>query len=162
GTRSFQRVDAAERAIEPARMVLRLEVRARQCLGAARLALSQNIADAVDRGLEPGRRALLGEPVARRDVFGRERRPMHAGLVGTEGTQLVEIAEEAVRLDGGHGYSLWTGGWSFRGARTEGPPEPGIHNHNPFGCGNACAIRHPSGLWIPGSRRTFGPRAPRD
>src|SRR5581483_10683514 len=42
GTRSFQRVDAAERAIEPARMVLRLEVRARQCLGAARLALSQN------------------------------------------------------------------------------------------------------------------------
>src|SRR5205814_10253906 len=74
--RCFERVDAAERAVEPARMVLRFQMRAGEDLAAARLALSQNVPNAVDGGLKSCRRALFGKPRARRDIVGRERRAM--------------------------------------------------------------------------------------
>src|SRR2546423_4354509 len=99
----LERVDAAERAIEPAGMVLRFQMRAGKDFAAARPALSQNIADAIDRRLEAGLGAPLREPLPRCDVFGRKRRAVHASLVGAEGAQLIEIAEQAVGLDGGHG-----------------------------------------------------------
>ena len=61
--RGFQRVDAAERAVEPAGMVLAFQMRAGQRLARrVALRLAQDVADAVDGGLEPGRGALLGEP----------------------------------------------------------------------------------------------------
>src|SRR6185436_14443741 len=116
--RGFERVDAAERAVEPAGMVLRFQMRAGENLGAARPALSQNVADTVDRRFESRFGAALGKPCARGDILRREGRAMDAGLVAAEGTQLGKIAEQTVGLDGGHGRLS-----SFRGAASAASPE---------------------------------------
>ena len=78
--RGLERVDAAERAIEPAGVILRFQVRAGKDFAAASPALSQNVADAVDRCLEPGFSAPLREPRARRDILRRKRRAVNAGI----------------------------------------------------------------------------------
>ena len=104
GPRRLQRVDDAERAVEPAGMVLRLDVGAGEHLAAGRAGKSQHVADAVDDRLEPGLSHALGQPLARRHVLGREGRPVHAGLVGADLAQRVEIAQQAVGIDGRHGY----------------------------------------------------------
>ena len=82
--RGLERVDAAERAVEPAGLVLRLEMRAGERLARRPRCHAEHVADAVDRRLEPGLRASLGEPVPRRDILGRKGRAVDAGLVGAE------------------------------------------------------------------------------
>ena len=42
------------------------------------------------------------EPFARRDVLIRQRRAMHAGLVGAEGRQRTKIGQDAFGIDAGH------------------------------------------------------------
>ena len=81
GAGQFEPVDHPERAVEPAAMRLGFAVRAdEQPPRGARIA-PDHVADAVDDGIEPGRREFVGEPLARRDILGRLGRPVHPGLV---------------------------------------------------------------------------------
>ena len=93
--RRFERVDAAQRAIEPAGVILAFQMRARERFLAVDAALAQDIGDAVDLRIE-ARLALPAEmadanespapenPYTARDVGVNRRRcfdPAHQGLV---------------------------------------------------------------------------------
>ncbi len=98
----FQRIDAAERAVEPSRIILAFEMRAGQSLFAVRPAAAENVGDAVDFRFKPGLAHAVRKPFPRRDVLIRQRRPMHAGLVGAEGRQRTKIGQDAFGIDAGH------------------------------------------------------------
>ena len=90
--RGLQPVDHAERAIEPAGMVLALEMRAGQHLRARRPATGRRRCRC--RRSRPRARPLRAspdEPVPRRDVDVREGRPVDARLVGAEGREFAQV-----------------------------------------------------------------------
>ncbi len=102
GARQLDRVDDAERAVEPAAIGLRLAVRADQQTAAGGMVAAKDIADAVDLGNEAGGGELLGEPMARGDVVGRIGRAMHAGLVASELGQPLQIRHHPLAIDPRH------------------------------------------------------------
>jgi hypothetical protein len=67
-TRDLQPIDHAQRAIQPAGVGLRLDMAAEQQLRAVAARAANNVADAVDLGLQPGLGHPRGEPVARPHV----------------------------------------------------------------------------------------------
>src|SRR5262249_60730946 len=81
GTRGLQRIDAPQGPVEPAGMVLALQMRAGEDLAAGCRALAEDIADAVDRGNEFGLRQSTPEPFPGRDVLLGEGRGGCAALV---------------------------------------------------------------------------------
>src|SRR5262245_8516706 len=87
GSGGFQRIDAAERPIEPTCMVLAFKVRSRESLGTARTALAEDVGDAVDLGIEPRLTHPGREPLPRSDVRGGEGGTVHPGLVSAEGSK---------------------------------------------------------------------------
>ena len=95
---NFEPIDDAERAIEPARMVLRLRMRADQQPRTWFSRPGENIADAVDRRVKTGRRQLLDEPGSRRHVLRRIGRPMHAGLIFPEFRQTALVGKQAFSI----------------------------------------------------------------
>ena len=101
--RGLERVDDAERAIEPAGVVLALQVRTGQQFRPGLGAGSENVADAVDRPGELGLGELLDEPFQRELVRLRKGRLVHAGLVGAKGAQRMEIGEHALSVGAGLG-----------------------------------------------------------
>src|SRR5262249_44154892 len=92
--RQFERVDDAERAIEPTAMRLCFAVRADEKAARGMPVAADDIADAVDDRVESRGGELLGEPVARGDVFLRIGRPMHAGLVAAEIGKPLQIGDD--------------------------------------------------------------------
>src|SRR5262245_23817720 len=85
GSSSLQRIDAAERPIEPPCMVLTFKMRSRESLATARTALAQYVGDAIDLGIEPGLTHAAREPFSCSDVRVRQGGTMHTCLVGAEG-----------------------------------------------------------------------------
>jgi hypothetical protein len=79
-------------------------VRAGQNLTAGGQRLAEHIADAVDLRIEAGIRHAIGEPLPRSDILRRQAWPVHTSLVGAEGPKLVQVAEQAFGVDGGHGH----------------------------------------------------------
>src|SRR5205814_6593511 len=69
---------------------------------------ADDIADAVDLRIEPRLRHAVGQPLARRDVVGRQGRTVDASLVGADLAQFVQVAENAVGIDGRHGFLTQT------------------------------------------------------
>ena len=102
GARQFERVDDAERAVQPAAARLRLAVRADQQspLGIARAA--DHVSDAVDHRVEPRLGEFVGEPLARGDIDGRIGRPVDAGLVAAEFGEALQVGEQPFTVDLGH------------------------------------------------------------
>jgi hypothetical protein len=94
----FERVDDPERAVEPAGVVLAFEVRSREQLGSRLCAGAKDIADAVDRGGEACVGQLLHQPIQRKLVRLGEGRLVHAGLVRANGTERIEIGENALAV----------------------------------------------------------------
>ena len=105
--RRLQRIDAAERTIEPAGMVLAFEMRARQHLLPVRTAPAENVGDAVDLRVKAGFAHPAGKPFARGNVLIRQRRAMHAGLVGAEGCERAQVGQNAFGIDPGHEAGPW-------------------------------------------------------
>ena len=134
--RRLEPVDDAERAIEPAGMVLAFDMRAGEKMRTACAAVADHGADAVDARVQPGLVEPVAKPMARLDVLRREGRAMHAGLVSAEGRQRAEVAKDAVGIDGRHHATRL----SFRAARSV---EPGTHEAG--ATRGACE-------WVPGSR----------
>jgi hypothetical protein len=106
--RRLEPVDDAERAIEPAGVVLAFDMRAGQQARPAGAAVADHGADAVDARVQPGLLEPVAEPMTRLDVLRREGRAVHAGLVGAEGRQRAQVAKDAVGVDGRHhGFTRW-------------------------------------------------------
>src|SRR5215469_3218342 len=61
---------------------------------------TEDVADAVDLGLQPRLGHTRGKPVSRFDIFGRIGWPVHAGFVGADLRQRAQIAKQAVGIDG--------------------------------------------------------------
>ncbi len=97
--RDLQAIDHAQRAIQPAGMRLRLDMAAEQQLRAIAARAAEDIADAVDLGLQPGLGQTCRQPMARLHVLRRICRPMHAGLVFADLAQRVEVAQQPVAVD---------------------------------------------------------------
>src|SRR4051794_15286509 len=98
-TGDLQRIDDAHDAIEPAGVVLRLQMAAQQQLATGARIEAIDIADAVDRRFQPGIGQTAGEPVAGLDILRREGRAMHTGFVFADLTYRVEVLQQAVRVD---------------------------------------------------------------
>ena len=96
---SLQRIDDAERAIEPSGVVLAFKMGAGQQFRSRPGAGAQHIADAVDVSRQPGVGQLLRKPVQRADMRLGEGRLVHAGLVGADGAERIEIGENAGAVD---------------------------------------------------------------
>src|SRR5215203_1301411 len=139
----LEAVDDAERAVEPAGMVLALEMRAGEHLWPRRPARSEDAADAVDLGVEPGLGESLGEPVPRLDVLAREGRAVDAGLVGTELREPAEVAEEAPGIDLRHAQAafLRAGFGAGTAARLSNIPRPSMPPTSGSTRFSGCGIR---------------------
>ena len=87
GARHLQAVDHAHRAIQPAGMRLGLEMAADQQERPLPSPAADDVADAVDLGIQPGLGQARGEPVPRLDVVRRVGRPVHPGPVGADRPQ---------------------------------------------------------------------------
>ena len=133
--RRLEPVDDAERAIEPAGMVLAFDMRAGEKMRTACAAVADHGADAVDARVQPGLVEPVAKPMARLDVLRREGRAMHAGLVSAEGRQRAEVAKDAVGIDGRHHATRL----SFRGGAKR-------RTRNPRGRRYAWCLRVGSGL----------------
>jgi hypothetical protein len=107
--RGFERIDHAERPIEPAGMVLAFEMRAREQLRSCFRTGAEHIADAVDCRGEVGIGQVRRQPVQRAQMRLRECRLVHAGLVGADRAQCIEIGEHALAVeatvDAWHGWT---------------------------------------------------------
>ena len=68
--RGFERIDDTERTVEPAGMVLALDMGAGQNFPPPSTAEADDIADAVDLRVEPGLGHAIDQPLARHHVFG--------------------------------------------------------------------------------------------
>src|SRR4051794_372878 len=143
GARGLEAVDDAERAVEPASMVLALEMRAGEHLTPRRAAEAEDAADAVDRGVEPGLGEAVGEPVPRLDVLAREGRAMHAGLVGAELRERAQVAEEAAGIDLRHAQAafLRAGFGAGAAARLSNMPRPSVPPTSGSTRFSGCGIR---------------------
>src|SRR5690349_17183549 len=99
GPSGFQRIDAAKRPIEPTRIVLAFEMRSRQSLGTARTALSEDVGDAIDLGIQPCLTHPGHEPLPRGDVRSGEGGTVNAGLVAAKAGERLQVREDALRFD---------------------------------------------------------------
>ena len=95
----FERIDDAERPIEPARKILAFEMRARQQFRSGFRAGAEHVADAVDLGGEPGLGKPLRQPLQRAHMRLGEGRLVNAGLVGADGAERVEIGKDPGAID---------------------------------------------------------------
>ena len=91
----FERIDDAQRTIEPARKVLALEMRSRQQFRTGFFAGAEDVADAVDLGCEACVRKPLRQPLQPANMRLREGRLVNAGLVGADGTECVQIGKDS-------------------------------------------------------------------
>src|SRR5262245_12829682 len=71
GSCSFQGIYTAERPIEPPRMILAFKVRSRKDLATTRVALAEDVGDAVNLGIEPCLPHALSEPLSCRRCPGQ-------------------------------------------------------------------------------------------
>ena len=97
----FERIDHAERSIEPARIVLAFQMRARQQFRPGLRAGSDDVADAVDFAREVRLGEPLRQPLERAHMRFRERRLVNAGLVGADGAERIEIGKDASTIHAG-------------------------------------------------------------
>ena len=97
--RGFERIDDAERPIEPAGKILAFEMRARQQLRSGFRAGAEHIADAVDLGGEPCFGKPLRQPLQRAHMRLGESRLVNAGLVGADGAQRIEVGKDPGAID---------------------------------------------------------------
>ena len=95
----FERIDDAERSIEPARVVLAFEMRARQQFRPGFGAGADDVADAVDLAGKSSLGKPLHQPLQRAQMRFRKGRLVNAGLVGADGAQRVEIGKDAGAID---------------------------------------------------------------
>ncbi len=95
----FQRIDDAERAIEPAGVILAFEMRARQQFRPGFRARGEQIADAVDLTGKSSVGKLLRQPFQRTHMRLREGRLVNAGLVGADAAKGVEVRKDAGAID---------------------------------------------------------------
>ena len=106
----FKRIDDTQRTIEPARVILAFEMRARQQFRARFRAGAQHIADAIDLGRQSRLGEPLHQPFQRAHMRLREGRLVNAGLVGADATQRIEVGEDAGAVEGqglvGHCWCL--------------------------------------------------------
>src|SRR5262249_29778335 len=109
--RGFQRIDHAERPIQPAGIILAFEMRAREQFGAGFRARAEHIADAVDGGGEARLRKARRQPFQRAHMGFGEGRLVHTGLVGADRTQRVEIGKDTGAIGASaivrHGARPW-------------------------------------------------------
>ena len=91
----FERIDDAERPIEPARIVLAFQMRAGQQFRSGFRAGAEDIADAVDLGREACLGQPLHQPFQRTHMRFRERRLVNASLVGADAAERIEIGKDA-------------------------------------------------------------------
>jgi hypothetical protein len=109
----LERIDHAERSIEPARVVLAFQMRPRQQFRPGLGAGAEDVADAVDFAPEAGLGKPLHQPRQRGEMRFRKRRLVNAGLVGADGAQRVEVGEDAgavgARWSVSHERVLWAG-----------------------------------------------------
>ena len=96
--RGFQGVDDAEGTIEPAGMVLALQMRAGEQLESGLPAGTQHVADAVDRRRQSRLGQLLRQPFDRAQVRHGKGRLVHAALVRADGAQRVEVGKDALAV----------------------------------------------------------------
>jgi hypothetical protein len=108
----FQRIDDAKRPIEPARIVLAFEMGACQQLRSGFCASAEYVADTVDGGGEVGFRQSRGQPLQRAHMRFGEGRLVHAGLVGADGAQRVEIGEDRAPSARARLSGMRATGWS--------------------------------------------------
>jgi hypothetical protein len=99
--RGLERVNDAEGTIEPAGIILTFEMRAGEYFRASLRAGAKHIADAVDGCGQFRAGKLLDQPPKRLHMGLRKGRLVHAGLVGADGPQRVEIGEHPGAVDGG-------------------------------------------------------------
>ena len=91
----FERIDHAERSIEPACVVLAFQMRPRQQFQPRLRAGAEDVADAVDLAREAGVGKPLHQPRQRGEMRLGESRLVNAGLVGADRTQRVKVGEDA-------------------------------------------------------------------
>ena len=101
--------DDAQRAIEPARLILAFDVAAGEQLEAGARVAAQNVADAVDAGFEADLGHPFHQPMPAAHVVGRKGRAVHAGPEAADLAQRVQVSEEAGGVDLGHVGSLHAG-----------------------------------------------------
>ncbi len=95
-----------QRAVQPARFVLRLDMAAHQQMRPVAGVPPIHVADAVDRGVQPAGLHPLDQPVARLHVLGRVGRAVHTGAELADLAQFVEVAKERLGVDFFHTGSL--------------------------------------------------------
>ncbi len=96
--RRLQRGDHPEAAVQPATGRHRVDVGPRED-GPRLRAATEDVADAVDLGLQAGGGEAPGEPLAGADVVLRVRGPMHAAAAAADRAELVEVGEHARAVD---------------------------------------------------------------
>src|SRR5262249_53488529 len=100
--RRFERQDHAERAVEPAGLVLAFDGRAGAHLASRHASFAKYVADAVDAGVDTGFSHLRNQPLSGCHIIGRKGWAVHAGLVGADLAQRIEIAKDTLGIDRRH------------------------------------------------------------
>ena len=143
GARHLQPEHHAHRAIQPAGMRLGFQMAADQQERPLPSPAADDVADAVDLGVQPGLGQAGGEPVPRLDVLRRVGRPVHAGAVGADRPQRVQVVQQTLVVDLAHGATAMPcGRISPSGVGTK--PETlslSAHNHRAWYstiCGRSC------------------------
>ena len=95
----FERIDDAERPIEPASEILAFEMRAGQQFRSGFRAGADDIADAVDFGGKSGLGKPLRQPLQRAHMRFRKGRLVNAGLVCADAAQRVEVGKDPGAVD---------------------------------------------------------------
>ncbi len=102
GTGQGERRHDAERAIQPPRMVLRLDVTAHQQMGTRAAMPSDDVADPVHRRMKADVDHGVHHPAAAFHVLRAEGRAVYAAAIRADGPQRIEIAEEVFGVDRDH------------------------------------------------------------
>ena len=89
----------AERAVEPAGLVLRFDVAADQQVRTGTFVPAIDVADAVDRSIQSAGRQPVHQPAPRFHILRREGRAMHAGAERADLPQFVQVTQEGIRID---------------------------------------------------------------
>ena len=95
--------DHAQGAVQPAGLVLALDVATDEEKGAGAGVAAEHVADTVDGGFETAFGHARHQPAARLHVLRRKSGAVYAGLVGADLAKLVQVPEEVGGVDGGHG-----------------------------------------------------------
>jgi hypothetical protein len=91
----FERIDDPERTVEPAGIILAFEMRTRQQFWSRFRAGAEHIADAIDLGGQSRLGEPLHQPLQRAHMRLGKGRLVHAGLVGADGAECIEVGEDA-------------------------------------------------------------------